>query len=85
MLQIADLHRDVDSGAAALIGVRFHVLDVGVDASNTGAYGGQQTRPVFDFHREANGVARRQIARVPLHVDAALGIVEEIHHVGTGR
>ena len=70
-----------------VVGARFHVPDVGVDVGDLRADRGQQPLPVLDLHRQPHGVARAASRRrlVPLDVDAALGVVQQVDDVRAGR
>ena len=46
---------------------------------------GQHALAILDLHRQPHGVGRGVAALVPLDVDAALRVVEQVDDVGTGR
>ena len=43
---------------------------------------GQHALAVLDLHGQPHGVGRRVAARVPLDVDAPLGVVQQVDDVG---
>src|SRR4029077_1947825 len=87
VLDVADLDRDVDPRAAVVVGVGFHVADVGVDVGDLGADRCHQPLPAEHLHRQLHGVGRggfAGVSLVPFDVDTALGVVEQVDDVRTG-
>jgi 2-iminobutanoate/2-iminopropanoate deaminase len=72
--RVADLDSHLDSGVLVVVGARFHVRDVRVDAGNSRSPR-RAALPILDIHRQLHRVARAAIARRRLiDFDSALGV-----------
>src|SRR5262245_18028186 len=86
MLEIADLDGDVDARVPVVVGVGFHVADVGVDIGDLRADSCEQSFSILDFHRQFDRVGTgAAVPLVPLDLDAPLRIVEQVDNVRTCR